>query len=271
MEWFLARAVIALAGSLVAAVQDAKTSFIDDNVLYALVAAGALLDLLSFDWALIQAALAGSVVIGVAGYFSWRAGQLGSGDVLLFLGLHLLFPVSDGLVPWPVASILVAASFFALVGSAAWYSVRLVQEKAPLKREAMVFLSLLALSVVFVGLLPLSLAQKAFFILFFAGALFTLVFKQAVMDFVVIKKIRLSEVEDEDILATEKMPVRVVEKYSLSRLLTGEEVKKLKLVSLKEKIRLFPVCKELPRFGPYVFAGLLSYLLAGDLLAFLFL
>lgn len=269
MDFFAFRVFIAVLGTLVAAVQDAKTSFIDDNLLYVMVAAGAILTLASFNVALIQNAFLGVVVIGVVGFFSWKAGQFGSGDVFLLLGLHLLLPEGSGVVPYPVLSIFVAASFFALIGSSLWYAVRLAQVKAKIEEwRAYLFLGVILFCVIVLYFLPLSLLQNAFLIVFVGSFAFSLLFMKTVMDFVVVKNVSLKEIEDEDVLALDQLPEKIVEKYSLSRLLTKEEVKKLKLVSLKEKIKKFPVCKELPRFGPYILAGLISYLLVGDFLVF---
>ncbi len=265
------RLLIAFAATFLAAIEDAKTSFIDDRLLYAMIIAGVVLNLLYPE--AIVAAFAGALVIGVLGFFLWRSGQFGSGDVLLFIGLHLLLPASlNSIVPFPVVSIFVASSFFASIGSSLLFAMRLFafrKKIMPWKKLAFGVL-ILVLAVVLLAL-GFSVIQKAFFFLLVSSLVFSALFMKEVMDFVVVRKITLKEMEDEDVLALDKMPAWLVKKYSLGKLLDKAMRQKLALVVKKEKIRRFPVCKELPRFGPYVLAALAWFILFGDLVAFVFL
>ena len=70
---------IAIIGTGAAAWQDFRTSFIDDKVVYAMVAAGVLVQLASFDLDVLAVLLAGVLVIIGAGYLLYSAGQLGMG------------------------------------------------------------------------------------------------------------------------------------------------------------------------------------------------
>ena len=154
--------------------------------------------------------------------------------------------------------------------------------------------------------------QNAFFLVFFLSSTALFAFKKQITDEIIIKRIPISGIEEEDVLAVEKLPPAVVEEYNLGKVITlGEESKSTKrnteeknrpfflkvvhaLVSFfkgaiesslgdntpigtlrkieKEKhIHLFPVYKDLPRFGPYILAGLVFSLLFGDMIAFLLL
>ncbi|MFH0922526.1 MAG: hypothetical protein V1811_00530, partial [Candidatus Micrarchaeota archaeon] len=75
---------------------------------------------------------------------------------------------------------------------------------------------------------PFTLTQKLFFLFLGVSAAFLLVFKREIMDSVVVQRIKISQIEDEDILAIDKMPLRLVRKYSLEKVLTKTEVEKLK-------------------------------------------
>lgn len=273
----LIRVVAALAGTGAAAWQDARTSFIDDRIVYSMIAVGALLDFLVFDasywfWT-------GVVALAIAGigFLAYRAGQLGGGDVLLFLGIHLLLPIQPKPLlallatplfsaPYPfILSVAVAASLFAAVGSAVWFAHRLRQEKAFERVKASAFA--LSSSILIAGFIstPFTLAQKVFFTALLLPSVFLVLFKKEIMERVIIKKIRLREIEDEDILALDQVSPPLIKKYGLRKVLTKSEVKKLREIEKKEGIRLWPVCKELPRLGPYVFLALVFCLLAGDL------
>ena len=100
---------------------------------------------------------------------------------------------------------------------------------------------------------------------------FNLLFRADIMDLVVVRHVKLSEVEDEDILVLDRLPERIVKTYGLERVLTKAQVERLREVQKKEGLRAFPVCKSLPRFGPYVLAALIACLIVGDLLFFAFL
>jgi hypothetical protein len=283
LEFLLLRLAAALAGTSVAAWQDARTSFIDDRVTGAMIALGGALCLIEVFGAVQRGAdltpwvwvAAVALAIAVVGFFAWRAGQFGGGDVLLFLGLHLLLPFNPSaaaraasLYPF-VVSILVAASFFGAVWSAAWYAKRLREERALNWRKNACAAAAVVLSAAVFAWASFSLAQAAFFTALFASAFFLSLYKREIYDRVVVKRLPLREVEDEDVLAVDKLPRRLAAKYGIGRVLTKSEVAKLREVGRKEKIRLWPVCRDLPRFAPFVLLGLVASLLAGDLVLFM--
>ena len=273
----LLRIAAALVGTGAAAWQDAKTSFIDDKITVSMIAVGA-------AFCLYEAALAvdktpwiwagvAALAIAVLGFALWKAGQFGGGDVLLFIGLQLLLPfnptAAGAFLPYPfIVSVLVSASFLGSVWTAFWFAKRLSEEGAldAGKAAASVLGALAAVAVL--AWFSLSLAQIVFFGALFASAFFLTVFKKEIMRRVVVKRVRLSEVEDEDVLAIDELPARLVARYKIGRVLTKSEVAKLRVVGRREKIVLWPVCKELPRFAPFVFAGLAACLVVGDVVLF---
>ncbi|MFH0923089.1 MAG: prepilin peptidase, partial [Candidatus Micrarchaeota archaeon] len=93
MNFELLRVAIALGATGLAAWQDHKTSFIDDKITLGMIAAGILLNVLTFDMDFIIWVGGIALAIAAIGYFAYKTGQFGGGDVLLFLGLHLLLPV----------------------------------------------------------------------------------------------------------------------------------------------------------------------------------
>jgi len=278
MNFELLRVAIALGATGLAAWQDHKTSFIDDKITLGMIAAGILLNVLTFDLNFLFWVGALALAIALIGFLAYRTGQFGGGDVLLLLGLHLLLPVyplslaSPFLPPlfkffqYPfILSVFLASSYFAVLGSAWLLYARSLWTQKHLREKLVLtsFLSLAGFSAL-LFYLAFNLLQTLFFLLLGASAVFLVVFKREIMDCVVVQRIKLSQIEDEDILAVDKMPEKLVKKYGLQKVLTKSEVEKLKAIEKKEKMRLFPVCKVLPRFGPYVLAGLLLCLLVGD-------
>lgn len=291
LNFELLRIAIAVIFTGAAAWQDWKTSFIDDKIVLPMIAAGLLLDIATLDQSFI--AYTGSIALLIAGigYYAYRTGQLGGGDVLLFLGIHLLLPYAPletanmlgfakELTALPVVQaipfflvFLVMASAFALVGSSIIFARRLHQRgKLKVKGKEIMIAVLVALCITFLYFLysiaQLNAAQIAIFTVLLACSAFTIVFKQDLMDSL-IQKLKISQIEDEDILAIEKMPAKIVEKYKLGKVLTKQEVEKLKKIEKTEKIHSFPIYKELPRMGPYALVGLVVSIAVVNPIAYL--
>ena len=296
------RIVAALIGTSIAAYQDSKTSFIDDKVLFSMIGIGAVLTLLSFNQTFILYTFAVAALIFALGYLLYKSGQLGMGDVLLFAGLQLLLPLAPSLVSnffgiesssifsfvnaslaggdsafsalgliqysFFITTIFLVSSYFATVGSSVFYLYGLLHSKKPLKPNFAYLVVSLALCSVSLYYLFLVFGFSSAFLLFvplFLSFVFFLSFKEQIMDDVIIRKIKISQIEDEDILAVEKMPSSMMKKYNLQRVLTKKEVEKLKLIEKKEKMHSFPVCKVLPRLAPYILFGLVVALIFGDI------
>lgn len=300
----IVRIAVALLGTGAAAYQDAKTSFIDEKITYSMIAAGALLNIASLnfssfpnsiDWNFLLNSFGVAAVIFTLGYVLYRKGQLGGGDVLLFTGLHLLLPmrpVDFGLpllsmaapqlsiaqalayqralsAILPILSIFASASFFALIGSAFFYAKALFGKK--LEPNALVAGIMGVASVVFAAFiynLTGDFAQAFFFLTLSLSATFLAAFKKQILEQVIVQRLAIDDFEEEDILVTGMMDEKIVQKYEIGKVLTQEEVKKLRQVQQNEGVKLFPVAKILPRLGPYVLLGLLCTLLLGDLFAF---
>jgi len=277
MNFELIRIAIAVVLTSIAAYEDNKTSYVSDWVLYALVGAGFLLDVLSFDLAFILSVLPAALFIGIFGYFLWKGGSFGQGDVWLFLGLQLLLPEypSFALVSLPslpfAASVFLASSVFALFGSTAFYAAKLAQQKLFDKHRVFALLGLGAGAVFFFNTTPIPPLGKAFFSLFTICAVFVALFYQKIKENVLIQWVSLKDVEDEDVLALEKLPKAFVKKEGLEKVATKSVWKKLQALSKAGKMRKFPVYKNLIRFNPYVLLGLIACLYAGDLLVWVLL
>lgn len=269
MNFELLRIIIAVLGTGALAWEDWRTSFMDDRILYAMILFGALLNFATLDASLIFAAFTPFTLIMLIGYFLWRAGQFGAGDVYLFAGLQLLLPfqptmfVESAPVFLPfVLSIFLATSLFAMVGSAIGYAIMLGRKMFKgIKGIAFAGLSLIGL----VGLvfLPFSLGLSLIFFALVLSSLLMLLYREEILD-VNIEWVSLKRVDEEDIIALNKLPEKKVKFLGLEKVATKQQLLLLKKSGLKK----FPVYKHLPRLGPYVFLGLLFCLLFGDALFF---
>ena len=112
-------------------------------------------------------------------------------------------------------------------------------------------------------LFGISLLTLLYFLLFLSSGFF-LTFREQILDEIVVMRLPISRIDDEDILAIERMPSEIVAKYKLEKVLTQSQIKKLKEIQKNEGMKLFPVNKILPRFGPYILIALVLTLLLGN-------
>lgn len=298
MNFELLRVAAALIGTSAAAYQDAKTSFIDDKLTISMIALGTLFNILVFDWNFALYSIGITAAIFGIGYMLYRTGQLGGGDVLLFCGLQALLPYYpaeamaqilstaglaaqqqivyfEPILPF-FLSIYLACSFLGMAISGYIYAWKLFKKTGFRKLRPNYVLGgatlAAALFIIYWLNFVFGIAQQktAFIALLLAPAVFIVIFKKDVSEKVALRWIPRKEFEDEDIISTELLPQSIVEKYKIERVLTTEQRKALEKVEREEGIHKFPVQKDLPRFGPYILAGLVVCLLVPDLLSLLF-
>ncbi len=264
MNFELLRVAIAVVGTGALAWEDWRTSFMDDRVLYAMIFAGALLNLATLDASFIFSAFAPFTLILLGGYFLWRAGQFGAGDVYLFAGLQLLLPFwpfgEPQLFPFAL-SVFLAASLFAVIGTAAGYAVMIREKLVGGKAAALAALMLAGLG--FFAFFGVSAAVTALYLMF-SSSFFYLLYRNEIIE-ANVEWVSLKKVDEEDVLALDRLPKSKVKEFGLEKVATRKQLKRLKKTGLKK----FPVYKHLPRFGPFVLAGLLACLALGDVYLFL--
>jgi hypothetical protein len=298
LNYELFRVCAALAGTILAAHEDAKTSFIDDRLTFAMIVLGSVLSALSFDWGFIAFSIGGTAFIFAVGYLLYRTGQLGGGDVLLFCGIHALLPQYPSMLMRPIfalfgatppvpvempsmllvpfiVSVYVASSAIGIAGSGMVYFWKLRARTGfrRLRPDVLGGTVALCTSALLLGLAfsaGLSLSRMLLSLLFLAPAVFLIAFKRDISEKVSLRWLTVGGMEDEDIIDLSKMPRAIVEKYGVGPVLTDKMKKVLLEIERKEGMRRFPVQKDLPRFGPYILLGLLAALYFGDpLTAFL--
>ena len=291
MDFVLLRVAVLLSGTACLAWQDAKTSFMDERLLYALCAFGILLNLASLQPTFIFYSLGVATVIFGVGYVGYKKGAVGGGDVLLVTAIQLLLPQRpleitqaflsfiapsssfNSLVFTRVVqqipfflSVIITASVLGLVGSSLMYAWQLKKKKLKpdfLGGAATAAASFIALYLV-ASIGTLSFLKIIVLAIVFLCAVFLNAFRKQIFEECIVKEVPLSEVEDEDILAIERIDVKVVAKYGLQKLLNKQGVARLKKAMEKEKMKTAPVAKTLPRFGPYLLAGVILSILIGD-------
>lgn len=253
---------------------------------YSLVALGALFTLASLNISVIASNGLVALTIFLLGYILYRLGQIGGADVLIFVSIALLLPEApqsillqaNSQLGFPfVVSVFVLSGILAVFGIFLRYIPLTIYdilrgEKVTINASQVVLAAAtLVLYAAFLyslnGIVGLPQTQLAVFaaVIVCATSLFT--FKDYISDKYMIRIVGIDEIDEEDILAVEKMDPKLVSKYKLDKLLTPKEIEKLKKIGKKKK---FPVYKEMPVFMPYVLIALAAALLFGDPLAYFY-
>jgi len=173
-------------------------------------------------------------------------------------------------------SVFVISSVLALLGSSAMYAYFLYKKKTKWKPNRLILAVSTIAGIAFIIWLNSILPEGEFHVVaiislvtIMTATIFSASMKKQIMDEIIVQRISLKEIEDEDILATERMNQKLIKKYGIERVLTVENVNKLKKLQRDKHITKFPVYKNLPRFAPYVFGGIILTLLLINPLAYI--
>lgn len=277
-----ARIAIALAFTAAAAYYDVfNKKWVPNLLLYAFVAAAFLINIVYFEQGLFMQAAAFGAAAFLLSYPLYRAGQLGGADVFCYASIAMAIPYLPSPMlnpaasaPYPfILSVLVPTGLAFIAHMAA----RFVPYVLSQMKKGRVHFSvgklvapaiLSAAFIVFayaVSTLPVSLPLGYFALLafLFASLMFFSLFKSEVKDSMV-GRVAVSKLQEEDVLALEKMDAKLVSRLKLQPLITGKIIDALS----KAKLKSVPVYTNMPFFLPYLLFGLLFTLLFGDLIAY---
>ncbi|MEM3555668.1 MAG: A24 family peptidase [Candidatus Micrarchaeia archaeon] len=286
MEFEALRFFICFAGCAVATYYDLfNRRNVPTWLSYSLVGMGVIFTFATFNPSLIFYNLSVGFVVFVIGYLLYITGQIGGADVLLFVSIALLLPEAPHPLLTPTyfnSGFPFVVSVFMLSGMLGVFGVFLKYvpvtlynyvkgEKLLINRttallSAITLILYMALLYTLTSIVELSQLQLAVFTAVIICATFTFALKEHIAEKYMIKMVGVDEIDEEDILAVEKMDEEFVKRHNLRKLLTLSEIEKLKKIGKRKK---FPVYKEMPVFMPYVLIALLFSVLFGDPLGYL--
>ncbi|MEM3399444.1 MAG: prepilin peptidase [Candidatus Micrarchaeia archaeon] len=282
MEHELIRISLAVAACALGAYYDIKNNRNVPNwVTYSFVAIGVFINAIPFDLSFILPVFAVSALIFIVGYLFYRLGQIGGADVLLFTGVSLALPyppshLSSTLFEYPfILPVFVVSGVLFSIAMLIAYVPRIFADVRARKVKTSpygVLLSLIMLlaytAVIYMlaQILPLRPLQILILVIVVFSAVFFMLFREHITENYVIEYVSLEEVDEEDVLALEKIDSKTISQYSLKRLLTASEIERLKRTPVA-KMRL-PVCKNMPMFAPYLLLSLLINLVIDPSLLF---
>ena len=286
MQFEAIRVSVAVAGLLLASYYDLfNRRNVPSWLTYSMLGAGILFTLAGFDaQEIANSAVAAVAVLGL-GYLVYRSGQIGGADVLIFAALALLLPIAPAPI-FPVSSsapaislpfivaIFIASGLFSIIGISATYVPKvlssLLKGNVKVGRTSIFSSAVIVASYAFVlyfmhSAFALPVPQLALIAMLVILAAFLMLFKEHISESM-IEWVPFSKIDEEDIIALEKLDPGLVARLSLGKVLTPSELGKLK----KTKLKTFPIFKGMPPFVPYITLGLAFLLLFGDLVLLLF-
>ncbi len=271
MDLLLLRQAIVLIASAISAYTDYKTGMVFDKITYPLIAIGVLLNLLEQQWL----GLALGIIVFVFGYAFYFGGKIGGGDVKLFTGIALVLPFfGNGIF---LLNALFVSAVIAVVCFTAFFAGKYLLKKGLDFNEnkkgilnAALFGGVLLLYLFFVFQLRVlslfSIIALAIPLLF--GLVF-LAFEKGIRKEFFLKSIKLSELEEDELFASEFEKPETVKLLGLKfkGVLGKPEIEKLEKAGIKEVL----VYRDAPRFAPFFFFGCLVAMIFPNLLELFFL
>lgn len=271
---FLREAII-LIGSFLAAYTDYKTGLIFDKITYPMIGIGIFLNLFELGKEVSSDKFLELFGVGIAvfvlGYGMYWLGKIGGGDVKLFTAIGLLLPFETGIFPLNifVLNALIWAGISSLIFYGVYYILKYARKGIELKenKEGMKKAAGLGILIVFYFFLVYSAGlEKLIFVLLIplSIALIFIALEKGIKKEFFLKKISLKEIEEDEVIAVEFTEKEVLEKLKLG--LKGVIGEKEKIELEKQGVKELFVFRGLPKFGPFIFVGVLINLIFPQIL-----
>ncbi|HZX19749.1 MAG TPA: A24 family peptidase [archaeon] len=267
MELLIFREIAVMAASFIAGYTDLKTGYIYDWITYPLIAFGLIVNIFEQEYTGI---ILGAIVFAV-GYVLYYTGKLGGGDVKLYTGIGLALPFfANGVF---VLSVIILSALAALVFLSVYYlskyfrkGINVEYNKNGIKKAALLGIVII-LYLFFLN--STQLVSEAFIIAIGVPLLLGIVFlafERGIRKEFFLKKIKLSEMEEDELVAFDFMEEQELKKFpnKFKGIIGKEEAEELKKNGVKELL----VYRDLPRFGIFIFVGVILTILFPEITLF---
>jgi len=203
-----------------------------------------------------------AIIYGV-GYLFYYYGKLGGGDVKFFLGLNLLLPYVNGqlfilwvLIVSSLSSVLFVSVkyLFIIFKKLKFKKILLIFKKRILKTimYLLIFLMFFYFLKISVKILSLSKAYLFLLVPIFLGLL-SVIFEPEIKKYIYLRHKPLRKVEEGDVICFESLSKSLTSKLNMGDRQVIEEKDLLIIKNLD--VKTLPIYDNLPRFGPYIFIG----------------
>ena len=249
-------AVIAAGGA--AAYFDYKTGYIYDKITYPLIGAGIILNI--YEQQYLGIAIAAIMFVG--GWLLYKTGKIGGGDVKLYAGIAAMLPFYHG-APF-IVPVLLFSALTGVVFISAYYSIKYARRGIDFElNKSGILRAIMLLSAVLIYFIAASSMLKgaqafiyAVSIPLIAGCVFIALEKGIRKEFF-LKKIKPRESEDDEVIALDFMESSGQKLPGLKPVMSRSEILGLEKTGIREIL----VYRNLPKFGPFILAGIIIALI----------
>ena len=254
IELLLIRQIAILIASGIGSYTDYKTGYIFDWITLPLIGFGIVVNVFDQNY---YGLLIGAIVF-VIGYLLYYTGKIGGGDVKLYSGIALALPVFNGSIF--IITVIILSSLSAIVFLATYYFIKYYRKGIDFKYNKQGILRAAALAILITVYLAVLLNYG------FVGGSYALIvsipllfgtvfiaFEKGIRKEFFLEKIKLKNLEEDEIVAFEFMDEEERKKIGkgFKGVFGAKEKKELEKKGIKELL----VYRNLPRFGVFIFIG----------------
>ncbi len=264
MYWIYLRIFLIVMFCGFAAYTDRKTGYIYDKITFPLIFLGIAFNIFLFSFSKNISVFVTGIIIYIIGSIIYYFGKLGGGDVKLFLGIHFMLPYLNNqlFILW----VLVVSCFLAVIFVSIKYMFVLFKK---IKFTKKLFLSKISVIVVnfclffgFVIFIYFSVTYSHLSSWFYLSlipiflGLFISVFQDEIKEHIYLLWKKVKDLEDGDVIAFEYLSGNLKKRLDPilknKKVIEEKDIEAMKINNLRYKV---PVYYFLPKFGPYIFLG----------------
>lgn len=279
----IARILIALVGTGIAAWYDiCNKKDVPDKFLYTFLAIAIIINI--FDYSQVISRLPLAALLLIVLFLMYKFGQLGGADLIVLAAIYFSLPVMTSPLlsqaSAPVAEILALPSLFTILALsvvlcalylAIKFGPKIAADTAKRKVKfklvniimgvimLIVYCFLLFMIIQLSSIIPVSVIHIAFLTLIVILVFFFSLYKDVLLQYMIIWK---KKIAPEEVIMLEALPLALVQRMHLGRLVTPQQMKKMNKLGRK-----WPVL-DLPAFLPFILIALVFYILLGDSILF---
>jgi len=268
------RVLLAFVGVLVITYYDLfNKKNVPDKVLYGFLGLSLLTNAIFYifqpDLDLLVFSFGAAIFISAIGYFFYRMGQIGGADVIAIAGVMLLVPFVpsfSGLsfnMPFIVPTMIYAGLLFTIYATIKFSTKIMTQGGSPNLLYLLLVIPFLFFVYTYINSPVFSPVYLAIISILLLATIFFMVYKHDIT-LMLAEELPLDKISAEDVVAIELIDPKVVREYKINRLVTAEE-----LVRLKESgLETLWIYTNLPPFVPFLLGGMALALLFSKSLLF---
>jgi len=259
MELIFLRIAATLIATAIATYTDIKTGYIYDKITYPLIAFGIIINLIEGEFTGI---LLGGAIFAI-GYVLYITGKFGGGDVKLFAGIAMAMPFY--MQEFFAVNVIIFSALTATVFYGAFYTIKYARKGIDLEYNKDGIINAIFAGVIiaayFILLNSYRIIGEGYISIFALPVGFALVFmalEKGIRKEFFLKKIKLKEMEEDEIIAYDMMQEKERKIFGeFKKVIEKKSIEKITKAGIKELL----VYRNLPRFGPFIFAGTIIALL----------